>query len=304
MQQLYSTRTSSHDETSPQHMSKTTSSHSHDIYDHDPHQHCRTMGLLPTHTGMAETSPYHLDDGCSPYHFQVYHRLATILLGLVTVANQYQKNNDDKQTTLLLLQQTRCLAQRILKDGRMKGGYGATQYYCWFTAVAGECSEALCDTVCAQLAYKSIAKLESFMLLYPHDGGMINTKVHVVIVNNKDHNDKDDDVEEEEEKKDVIENDENSKNALFWYYVYGRYDGISSNKYNGITSLDDNDENVHGTGRNNHEVVGVNSMMPPLMGAVISPTLQEFDLVNINNVKKDVTTFTTDSKMIWYPMVP
>ncbi|KAG7373798.1 hypothetical protein IV203_012893 [Nitzschia inconspicua] len=109
---------------------------------------------------------------CCPHHFKVYHRLATILMGLAAMANHNNNNNNNNNDSdsvktsrdddcLVLLQQIRSLAQRILKESRMKGRYGATHYYCWFTAVAGECSEALGDLACAHLAYKSVGKLES-----------------------------------------------------------------------------------------------------------------------------------------------
>lgn len=92
--------------------------------------------------------------GCSPHHFQVYHRLATIILGLVSISMAVDNKNS-------ILQHIRALAQRILKEGRMKGhANGATHYYTWFTAVAAECSEALGDKTCAHLCYKSIDKLE------------------------------------------------------------------------------------------------------------------------------------------------
>jgi hypothetical protein len=241
-------------------------------------------------------------DGCSPHHFQVYHRLATILLGLVTLANQ---DNHDTTTTALvsrrvqLLQQTRGLAQRILKEGRMKGGYGATQYYCWFTAIAGECSEALGDTVCANLAYKSIAKLESLLLLFPPNDGMMDR------------------------------GSEDGKNTIYCrhYFVYGSHTGRGGgNKHtNDMTTLDENEVNdnvgrfvLKGMGQptfgrnryhfampprsdnTNNEWFGDDSLIvvagPPIVGAGVPPTLPNHHGYNSN--QKNVTTTTTTDTTI------
>jgi hypothetical protein len=86
----------------------------------------------------------------SPHHVKVYHRLATVLLRMVA-----RNASGDG-----ILQTTRALARRILKEGRMKGPYGATHYYTFFTAIAAECSECMGDYHTAHLCYKSIDKME------------------------------------------------------------------------------------------------------------------------------------------------
>ena len=56
----------------------------------------------------------------------------------------------------------------------MKGDYGMTEYYLWFTAMAAEISETLQDNRTAYLCYKSIEKLERstemILPVYGHDG--------------------------------------------------------------------------------------------------------------------------------------
>jgi hypothetical protein len=90
------------------------------------------------------------------YHAKVYHRLATLLLTLARLIDDNETHNNHMDQ----FQMIRSYAQSILKVGRMKGVYGATHYYVWFTAIAAESSEVIGDSHIANLAYRSINKLQ------------------------------------------------------------------------------------------------------------------------------------------------
>ncbi|KAG7349961.1 hypothetical protein IV203_012558 [Nitzschia inconspicua] len=214
---------------------------------------------------MANTTANHYR--CCPHHFKVYHRLATILMGLAAMANHNNNNNNNNDSDsvktsrdddcLVLLQQIRSLAQRILKESRMKGRYGATHYYCWFTAVAGECSEALGDLACAHLAYKSVGKLESnfhgmrgrMMTLLPVYG-TTNVPLSTTTTTTR-----------------IIE-----QSKTVYQESFDSNDGVVGEGYLGFP-LGTRSNNNHSN--SNNTSINKTVFPPPLLGAVIPPTLND-----------------------------
>lgn len=111
------------------------------------------------------------------FRSQIYRRLTLLLTGFVATIACQDDGGDDKEeeeeAAKVVAKHTSNLARKILKEegSHMKKKHGnedsrrcletdGIHYYCFFTAIAAECSEFLGNTDKALLAYKSIRAME------------------------------------------------------------------------------------------------------------------------------------------------